>query len=74
MQRRGGSSAFCVVAHGHEREAPRTAGLTVVYDPDLSDCAKLFENILKISFGRIKRQVSNIKLHSLFKQEQLVIQ
>jgi hypothetical protein len=28
----------------------------------------LFENILKVSFGRIKRQISYIKLHSLLKQ------
>jgi hypothetical protein len=46
---------FCIVAHGHKRETARTAGLSIVDDTDLSYSAKLFENILKISFGRIER-------------------
>jgi hypothetical protein len=68
MQRGRGGPTFCVVAHGDKREAPRPAGLSVIYHPDFSDGAKLFENILKVSFGRIKRQISYIKLHSLLKQ------
>jgi hypothetical protein len=68
MQSCGRCPTFCIVAHGHKREAARTAGLSIVYDTDLSYSAKLFENVLKISFGRVERQVSNIKLHSLNKQ------
>ena len=46
---------FYIVAHGHKRETARTAGLSIVDDTDLSYSAKLFENILKISFGRVER-------------------
>ena len=57
--------ALCVVAHSHKREAARPASLSIIYDSGLFYSAKLFEDVLKISFGRFERQVSNIKLHSL---------
>ena len=56
---------FCVVAHGHERETARTPGFSIIDDSSFPNSAKLFKDIAKISFGRIERQVSNIKLHSL---------
>src|ERR1700751_4900918 len=49
-----GSFAFRVVAHGHKRESSRLAGISIVYDASLFDGAKLFEDILKIGFGRIE--------------------
>jgi len=55
MESRNRGPTFCIVAHGHKREPARTAGFSIVYDTDLSYSAKLFENILKISFGRIER-------------------
>jgi hypothetical protein len=55
MESRYRGPTFCIVAHGHKRETARTAGLSIVYDTDLSYSAKLFENILKVSFGRIER-------------------
>jgi hypothetical protein len=45
---------FCVVTHGHKGKAARSAGLSIGDDARLPDCSKLFEDIPKISFGRIE--------------------
>jgi hypothetical protein len=52
----GGDSrlTFCVVTHGHKREAARSTGLSIGYNARLPDRSKLFEDIPKISFGRIE--------------------
>ena len=52
----GGDSrlTFCVVTHGDKRKAPRSASFSIGYDARLPDCSELFEDIPKISFGRIE--------------------
>ena len=52
-----------VVIHGNEREPARFASHSVRHEADLVDLAMLFEQILKIVLGALKREITYIQFH-----------
>src|SRR5262249_41087463 len=57
-----------VVIHGNEREPARFAGHTVHHQADFIDRAILFEQILKIVLGGLKREIAYIQFHCVFEK------
>src|SRR5215813_10960323 len=52
-----------VIIHGDEREPARFAGHTVRHEADFVDLAMLFEQILKIVLGGLKREITYVQFH-----------
>ena len=64
-------SGLCVVIHGNECEPARFAGHPVRHQADFVDLAMLFEQILKIVLGGLKREITYIQFHYAFNLEKL---
>ena len=52
-----------VVIDGDEREPARFAGHAVHHEADFTDLAMLFEQILKIVLGALKREITYVQFH-----------
>ena len=52
-----------VVIDGDEREPARFAGHAVHHETDFTDLAMLFEQILKIVLGGLKREITYVQFH-----------
>ena len=55
-----------VVVDGDEREPARFAGHAVHHETDFIDLAMLFEQILKIVLGGLKREITYVQFHCVW--------
>ena len=60
VERAHGGIGLRVVIHGDEREPARFTGHTVHHQMDFVDGAVLFEQILKIVLGALKREITYV--------------
>src|ERR1700747_498746 len=60
VQRHHGGFGLGLVVHGDERKAARFASHAVHHQRDFADLAVLFEKILEIVFGGLKREITNV--------------
>ena len=65
IERTHRSFSLRVVVHRDEREATRFTGHTVRHQMDFVDRAVLFEQILKIVLGGLKREITYIQFHDV---------
>ena len=56
-------TGVCVVIDRDEREPARFAGHAVHHETDFIDLAMLFEQILKIVLGGLKREITYVQFH-----------
>jgi len=60
-----------VVIHRNEREPARFASHSVRHEADFVDLAMLFEQILKIVLGGLKREITYVQFHYALNLEKL---
>jgi hypothetical protein len=66
-----GSVGLRVVIHSDEREPARFASHAVHHQMDFIDGAVLFEQILKIVLGALKREITYVQFHCVLNLEKL---
>ena len=59
------------ITHGDEREPARFARHSIHHEMDFGDGAVLFEQILKIVLGGLKREITYVQFHFLSILEKL---
>jgi len=71
VERAHRNTGLRVVIHGNECESARFASHAVRHEADFVDLAMLFEQILKIVLGALKREITYVQFHCALNLEKL---